>query len=114
MRACSAQYPENTWSGGAGVTGRFEFSGGTAGIVSYDASTASTNDEPTSAECGPLQVITGSTAEIHDGTGTVVLVEDKVLQGEGILVNQTLAFGQVNDGTAGNWRVTTYAFCADG
>ncbi len=77
-------------------------------------STASTNDEPTSAECGPLQVITGSTAEIHDGTGTVVLVEDKVLQGEGILVNETLAFGQVNDGTAGNWRVTTYAFCADG
>ena len=44
----------------------------------------------------------------------MVLVKDKVFQGEGILVKETLAFGQVNDGTAGNWRVTTYAFCADG
>ncbi|NJC69019.1 DNRLRE domain-containing protein [Planosporangium thailandense] len=32
----SAQYPEGTWSGGAGVQGTFEFSGGTPGIVSFD------------------------------------------------------------------------------
>jgi hypothetical protein len=31
----SAQYPDSTWSGGAGVPGTFEFSGGTAGIVSF-------------------------------------------------------------------------------
>lgn len=31
----SAQYPDGTWSGGGGVPGTFEFSGGTAGIVSF-------------------------------------------------------------------------------
>ncbi|MFD6635563.1 hypothetical protein ACFWDN_07070 [Micromonospora chalcea] len=31
----SAQYPDGTWSGGAGVPGTFEFSGGTPGIVSF-------------------------------------------------------------------------------
>ncbi|MFI7210541.1 hypothetical protein ACIBP4_02520 [Micromonospora maritima] len=31
----SAQYPNGTWSGGGGVPGTFEFSGGTAGIVSF-------------------------------------------------------------------------------
>ncbi|WP_420119533.1 hypothetical protein [Micromonospora sp.] len=31
----SVQYPSGTWSGGAGVPGTFEFSGGTAGIVSF-------------------------------------------------------------------------------
>jgi hypothetical protein len=31
----SAQYPDGAWSGGAGVPGTFEFSGGTAGIVSF-------------------------------------------------------------------------------
>ncbi|MFB9239634.1 hypothetical protein ACFFWC_29580 [Plantactinospora siamensis] len=31
----SAQYPNSTWSGGAGVPGTFEFSGGTAGILSF-------------------------------------------------------------------------------
>jgi hypothetical protein len=31
----SAQYPNSTWSGGGGVPGTFEFSGGTAGIVSF-------------------------------------------------------------------------------
>jgi len=32
----SPQYPEGQWAGGGGVTGTFEFSGGTAGIVSFD------------------------------------------------------------------------------
>ena len=32
----SAQYPENVFAGGAGIEGTFEFSGGTAGIVSFD------------------------------------------------------------------------------
>jgi hypothetical protein len=32
----SAQYPENASSGGGGVPGTFEFSGGTAGITSFD------------------------------------------------------------------------------
>ncbi|WP_203817896.1 hypothetical protein [Paractinoplanes ferrugineus] len=32
----SAEYPKGLWSGGAGVPGTFHFSGGTAGIVSYD------------------------------------------------------------------------------
>ncbi|SNT37912.1 hypothetical protein SAMN05421812_105150 [Asanoa hainanensis] len=31
----SAEYPNNTWGGGAGVTGTFEFSGGMPGIVSF-------------------------------------------------------------------------------
>ncbi|MET8229496.1 hypothetical protein ABZS77_02300 [Micromonospora sp. NPDC005298] len=31
----SAEYPDGTWSGGGGVPGTFEFSGGTAGIVSF-------------------------------------------------------------------------------
>ncbi|MDG4803760.1 hypothetical protein [Micromonospora sp. WMMD980] len=31
----SAQYPDGTWSGGGGVPGTFEFSGGTAGITSF-------------------------------------------------------------------------------
>jgi hypothetical protein len=31
----SAQYPNSTWSGGGGVPGTFEFSGGTPGIVSF-------------------------------------------------------------------------------
>lgn len=31
----SAEYPNGTWSGGGGVPGTFEFSGGTAGIVSF-------------------------------------------------------------------------------
>ncbi|MET7706036.1 hypothetical protein [Micromonospora sp. NPDC005413] len=31
----SAQYPDGTWSGGGGVPGTFEFSGDTAGIVSF-------------------------------------------------------------------------------
>ncbi|MGI5524926.1 hypothetical protein ACQEUX_28880 [Micromonospora sp. CA-259024] len=31
----SAQYPDSAWSGGGGVPGTFEFSGGTAGIVSF-------------------------------------------------------------------------------
>ena len=32
----SAEYPDQVWSGGAGVPGTFEFSGGTAGIVSFE------------------------------------------------------------------------------
>jgi hypothetical protein len=32
----SAQYPNSSWAGGGGVPGTFEFSGGTAGIVSFD------------------------------------------------------------------------------
>ena len=35
-RVVSAQYPDQVWSGGAGVPGTFEFSGGTAGIVSFE------------------------------------------------------------------------------
>jgi hypothetical protein len=32
----SAEYPAGTWAGGAGVAGTFQFSGGTAGITSFD------------------------------------------------------------------------------
>jgi hypothetical protein len=72
------------------------------------SSTATTTATVTVATCQGLQIATGSTAELHNGTGTVVLAEDKVLEDR-----TTLAYGEENDAADSDWWITTYAFCAD-
>ena len=56
---------------------------------------------------GPEQTATGSTAKLHNGTGTVVLARDFDEWGT------TSAQGEANDGPDEDWWVTTYAFCVD-
>jgi hypothetical protein len=72
------------------------------------SNTPSTNSDSAYTFCGgPEQTATGSTAKLHDGTGTVVLAGDFVEWGT------TIAQGEVNDAPDGDWWLTTYAFCAD-
>jgi hypothetical protein len=53
------------------------------------------------------QVATGGTAELHNGTGTVVLTQDGVdLSGE-------FAGAEDNDAETPGWWVTAYVFCVD-
>lgn len=78
----SPQYPEGAWGGGLGVAGTFEFSGGTAGIVSFDysvdggpattvaadgAGRAAVTYTPTGDNWNHTMVVTGRKA---DGTTT--------------------------------------------
>jgi hypothetical protein len=72
------------------------------------SSTATTTQTVTIAACEGLQIVTGSTAELHNGTGTVVLTEDKVLDDR-----YTLAYGEENDQADSDWWITSYVFCAD-
>jgi hypothetical protein len=66
----------------------------------------STGDKGLSVGCGD-QVATGGTAELHNGTGTVLLSDDHA--GE----HSASAAGSANDGTTQEWWVTAYAFCAN-
>jgi hypothetical protein len=58
------------------------------------------------ASCGD-QVATGGTAELHNGTGTVVLSEDHVN------LNNEFAGAEDNDAETPGWWVTAYVFCVD-
>jgi hypothetical protein len=59
------------------------------------------------AHCDPGQVVTGSSAELHNGTGSVVLTDDSSLSGAGF------ARGDLSDYYDTDWWLTTYVFCAD-
>jgi hypothetical protein len=68
----------------------------------------SNHDTSVYAYCDPGQVVTGSSAELHNGAGSVVLNEDwSVSSGAG------LASGEANDFYDLDWWITTYVFCAD-
>jgi hypothetical protein len=75
------------------------------------SSTSSTTQDVTVASCEGLQVATGSTAELHDGTGSVVLTGDYVL--DGLDGPTAVAYGEENDESDSDWWITSYAFCAD-
>jgi hypothetical protein len=63
----------------------------------------------TEPQCAGLQIATGSTAELLDGSGTVVLTEDMVIDD-----NRTAwAYGEVNDEPDPDWRIRSYVFCVD-
>jgi len=70
------------------------------------STTASTVDKGLGVSCGN-QVATGGTAELHNGTGAVVLTDDYALD------HSANAIGAANDGTTSAWWITAYAFCVD-
>ena len=76
--------------------------------VLRDSNTTATHHDLAAMYCVDSdQVATGATAEIHNGTGTVVLNQDFLSYGTSI------AKGVESDGSDPDWYITTYIFCAD-
>lgn len=73
------------------------------------ASTASNAlSKGTAAFCPAGQVATGSAAEVFGNQGEVVIDDDYNSSS-----TATTVYGQVNDGSAVNWSINAYTFCAD-
>jgi hypothetical protein len=77
------------------------------------SSTPTTTDTRTEATCEGLQIPTGSTAELHYGTGTVVLAADSLLEDTYLDERIAWAYGEENDEADSDWWITSYAFCVD-
>jgi hypothetical protein len=76
--------------------------------VLRDSTSPSTHGDLAAMYCvDDDQAPTGATAEIHNGTGTVVLTEDLLLNGVSI------ADADENDSPDDDWYLTTYIFCVD-
>jgi hypothetical protein len=66
------------------------------------------SDKGTAVGCGNGQVVTGSTAEVKDGTGTVVPVSDYA----GSTSLGTVR-GEENTDTGNDWSIKVFVYCAD-